>query len=68
MNDSALNGYGNGFSAIGDTEFRQDVFQIPFDRVFSDIQNIRNLLIGQAFDQLIEDLQLARRQFLKQTS
>ena len=64
VNDSALNGHGDGLGPVGDVQFGGDIFQISLGRVFRDVQNIGDLFAGPALDQFIQDLQLVRAKAL----
>ena len=55
MNDSTLNRHRDGLGAVGDAQFAQNIFQMPFDRVFADSQGIGNLFISQPFDHFVEN-------------
>jgi hypothetical protein len=67
MNDSPLNGDGDGFGSIGNVQLRQNIFQKSFYRVFADIQGVRDLFVRHAFDQFGKHLQLAGRKLFEQT-
>jgi hypothetical protein len=49
---------GHGLGTIRGTQFRQEMFDMEFDRVQTEHQALRDLLVGEAFGYQLEDLAL----------
>ena len=53
VDDAPLERGGDGFRSVGHTELGEDVLQVVLHRVFGDVQDVGDLLVRQAFGQLV---------------